>query len=59
MNAAFTGSPESRLRAMLAMRRAPAVCEEDGPTMMGPMMSRMPSGFMRVSFSMPHRADRP
>ena len=39
--AAFTGSSPSRVRAMRPMRTAPAVWELEGPTMMGPMISKM------------------
>ena len=39
-NRASTGSSSSRARATRESRQAPAVCEEDGPTMTGPTMSR-------------------
>ena len=39
--------PHSR-RAMRAMASAPAVCELEGPTMIGPMMSRSPNVFTVV-----------
>lgn len=38
---AFGCSPKS-FRAMEARAKAPAVCELDGPTMMGPIMSLRP-----------------
>jgi len=39
---AFSGAVPSTLRAKAPMRAAPAVCELLGPTMTGPMMSKMP-----------------
>ena len=48
VNSARTGAAASRLRAMRAMRSAPAVWELEGPTMMGPTMSANPNVSMRV-----------
>ena len=48
VNSARAGAAASRLRAMRAMRSAPAVWELEGPTMMGPTMSANPSVSMRV-----------
>src|SRR4051794_33309866 len=36
---ARSGVPPTRLRASSPSRHAPAVCEDDGPTITGPMMS--------------------
>ena len=47
MRAAATGCSPSSRRVMSPMRAAPAVWEDEGPTMMGPMMSKM---FMTISF---------
>src|SRR5512133_882247 len=44
---ARSGVPPTRLRASSPSRHAPAVCEDDGPTMTGPMMSS--SDTMRLS----------
>ena len=54
---ACAGAAESRRRAIRAMRSAPAVCELEGPTMMGPMISRSPRGSMGVRFLLQCAAD--
>ena len=41
---------------MLAMRNAPAVCEEEGPTMIGPTISLMLIGFMHALLAIAKRA---
>lgn len=38
---------------MLAMRSAPAVCEEEGPTIMGPTTSLILIGFMCALLAWP------
>lgn len=53
VNVTSTGSPSSRLRTMLAMRSAPAVCEEEGPTIMGPTTSLILIGFMCALLAWP------
>ncbi len=51
------GGCAHRFRAIFAMASAPAVCELEGPTMTGPMMSRRPNVFMLTSLAGP--SDRP
>lgn len=36
------------------MRHAPAVCDDDGPTITGPMMSRMETIFEKVAKAVDH-----
>src|SRR3954453_11869088 len=51
---ACSGVPPTRPRASSPSRHAPAVCEDDGPTMTGPMMSS--SDTMRLpGLSLPRR----
>ena len=58
LGVARSGVPPTRQRASRPSRQAPAVCDDDGPTITGPMMSRSETMFSPPCACAPDRGWR-